>query len=155
MIFNELRNIFDNIFVTIFVIIFISHNFVTLKNYKIQQTNNLMGTNEIVGQNIKLFRDKLGLSQDALANYLGVTREEISYYETGKRIMSTVLLKQVAKLFGVDDYDLFEENPENQQLNVSLAFRAESLTTEDLKQIADFRKIILNYLKMQRIAGDD
>jgi len=114
-----------------------------------------MGTNDSVGQNIRLFRDKLGLSQDALANYLGVTREEISYFETGKRIMNTVLIEKAAKLFGVDDYDLFEENPELQQLNVSLAFRAESINTEDLKQIADFRKIILNYLKMKRVAGND
>ena len=114
-----------------------------------------MGTNDSVGQNIRLFRDKLGLSQEALANYLGVTREEISYFETGKRIMNTVLIEKAAMLFGVDDYDLFEENPENQQLNVSLAFRAETINTEDLKQIADFRKIILNYLKMKRIAEND
>jgi len=114
-----------------------------------------MSTNEIIGHNIKLFREKHGISQDVFANYLGVTREEVSYFENGRRNISTGIIEKSAKLFGVDDYDLYEENPENQQANVALAFRADFINTEDLKQIADFRKIILNYLKMKKVAGDE
>lgn len=119
------------------------------------KTTYRMNNNEIIGRNIKLFREKNGISQDVLANYLGVTRVEVSYFENGKRNISTVIIEKAAKLFGIDDYDFYEENTESQQVNVALAFKADFLNKEDLEQIADFRKIILNYLKMKKVAGDE
>ncbi len=114
-----------------------------------------MSSNEIIGRNIKLFRDKFGITQNILADYLGVNREEISYFENGQRNISTTIIEKAANLFGVDEYDLYEENPEKQQTTVALAFRADYLQAEDMKQIADFRKIILNYIHMKNIACDE
>lgn len=114
-----------------------------------------MSSNEIIGQNIKLFRERFDITQDVFAGYLGVTREEVSYFENGRRNISTEIIEKAAKLFGIDEYDLYEENPENQQASVALAFRADYLETEDLKQIADFRKIILNYIKMKKASCDE
>jgi len=42
----------------------------------------------IIGNNIKLFREKLGLSQLEIANYCGINREVLSYYENGNRDVS-------------------------------------------------------------------
>lgn len=113
-----------------------------------------MERNTIVGANIRRFRERIGLTQEALAQYLNISREEVSYYETGKRQLPTRLVSEAAKLFGVDPYALFEDNPEIAAAGTALAFRAEELSPEDLRQIADFRKIVLNYLKMKALADE-
>jgi len=110
-----------------------------------------MYQNQIIGLNLKSYRVKLGLTQESLAEYLGVSREEISYYENGRRPVSTSLLSKAAKLFGIDEYDFYEEDMSAAKTKVALAFRANELNSSDLHQIADFRKIVLNYLGMKNI----
>lgn len=46
-----------------------------------------MSNNIKLGKNLKLFREKLGLSQQQLADYLEINREEVSYYENAQRNM--------------------------------------------------------------------
>jgi transcriptional regulator with XRE-family HTH domain len=106
--------------------------------------------NNTVGQNIKLFRDKLGLTQDALAQYLQTTREQISYYETGARSITTAHLNSLANLFCVNEYDFYEDDAEKRSVNISFAFRADELKPEDLQSIAQFKKIVRNYLNMKQ-----
>lgn len=109
-----------------------------------------MDQNQVIGFNLKSYRSKLGLTQESLADYLGVSREEISYFENGRRPVSTSLLSKAAKLFGIDEYDFFEEDLSAVETKVALAFRADELDSNDLSQIADFRKIVLNYLSMKK-----
>jgi len=109
-----------------------------------------MDQNNRIGSNIKLYRNKLNLTQESLAAYLNITREEINYYENGKRNIPSSIMTKAAKLFGIEEYDLYEEDENNLQANVAFAFRAEFLNAEDLNHIADFRKIVLNYLKMKK-----
>lgn len=110
-----------------------------------------MTQNEIVGQNISHFRTSLGLSQDDLADYLGIARPMISYYENGSRRIPTDIITKSAKLFGVEEYDLYEADPEIRGAQLSFAFRGEGLSTTDLEQIAKFKKIVLNYLSMKNV----
>ena len=109
-----------------------------------------MDQNQIIGNNIKHFRERMNLSQAQLAQYLGVTREEISYYETGKRSLPSKYLSNAATLFCVDEYDLFEKDPEKHAINVALAFRADAVAPEDLPLIASFQKIVRNYINMKK-----
>ena len=109
-----------------------------------------METENPIAQNIKLYREKIGISQENLANYLGVSRGEVNYYENGKRAVPTNVIEKAAKLFGIDEYDLYSNDIESQQANIAFAFRADYLTIKDLETIADFRKIVLNYLKMTK-----
>lgn len=109
-----------------------------------------MDQNQIIGLNLKRYRESLGLTQDLLANYLGINREEVSYYENGRRAMPTQLLSRAANLFGIDEYDFYESDEATNEVKVSLAFRADTLGAEDLRHIADFRKIVLNYLGMKK-----
>lgn len=106
-------------------------------------------TDETVGQNIRQFRERLGFTQASVADFLGIAREQISYYETGARAVSTDHLQKLADLFGIDAYDLLEADSAQQQVNVNLAFRASDLTAQDLASIARFRRVVNNYLKMQ------
>jgi transcriptional regulator with XRE-family HTH domain len=108
-----------------------------------------MEQNEIIGSNIKNIREAMGLSQEDLAKFLNVKRENISYYETGNRNIPSEIVTKCADLFGVDEYDLMEENAEMQIANVAFAFRADALVADDLPQIASFRKVVKNYLKMK------
>ncbi|ADR23136.1 hypothetical protein MATR_30150 [Marivirga tractuosa] len=114
-----------------------------------------MDQNKLIGLNLKRYRESLGLSQVQLADYLSINREEISYYENGKRTMPVKLIEKAAKLFGIDEFDLYESDPEHNDAKVALAFRADSLGKEDLEQIADFRKIVLNYLAMKKAAVNE
>ena len=95
----------------------------------------------------------MNLNQDVLAKYLGVKREIISYYETGSRQAPLDILEKLADFFGVELVDLITDNKE--LLNIKLAFelRSEELKKEDLETIAGFKKIVLNYLKMQDLTS--
>ena len=108
-----------------------------------------MNQNTIIGNNIKQLREKMDLSQAVFAEYLGTTREEVSYYENGRRTMPSALIAKAAALFCVDEYDLFEQDPEFQTLNIALAFRADQILPEDLPFIANFQKIVRNYINMK------
>lgn len=104
--------------------------------------------NKTIGQNIKALRGKLRLTQENLAEYLGIDRVNISYYENCERRIPVVHLNKLADLFGVELHDLLTEDLVNQSLNVSFAFRATNLTNEDLQNIAQFKRIVKNYLKL-------
>jgi len=107
-----------------------------------------MSHNQTIGLNIAKYRKLLNLSQQALADYLNVKREVISYYETAERTIPTKVISKIAKLFGVTEYDLYQSDSKESQLN--FAFRANNLTTDDLESIAEFKNIAMNYLKMKR-----
>lgn len=114
-----------------------------------------MSSNTLIGRNLQRYREQSGLTQEALAQYLGISREEVSYYETGKRTFPTRLITDAVRLFGIDEYDLLETDPESSKVKIALAFRAGDLSTEDLRHIADFRKIVLNYVEMRKILSHD
>lgn len=114
-----------------------------------------MNQNIIIGNNIRQLRERMKLSQSQFAEYLGVTREEVSYYENGHRAIPSKLISKAAALFCVDEYDLFEQDPEVQTLNIALAFRADNVASEDLPQIANFQKIVRNYIHMKMKLSHD
>lgn len=105
--------------------------------------------NMVVGQNIRLLREELGLTQDALAQYLNIPREQVSYYENGSRSVPTAQLSRLADLFCLQEYDFYESDPSKRKTNIAFAFRAESLEPQDLSGIAQFKKIVRNYLNMK------
>ena len=114
----------------------------------------IMPDNQIIGRNIQLFRERLGLSQDEVASYLKIKRELISYYENGNRTIPSALLNRLANLYGVDPYDLYDAGSSNHTAQLAFAFRSGELPLEALDQIARFKKIVLNYLHMSKTLSD-
>lgn len=114
--------------------------------------SNIMESTLSVAGNLLALRQRHGLTQESLANYLGVARPTISYYETGERNVPLEHLEKLANFFGIDTYDLLEENTENQQSMIAFAFRADELNSEDMNGIAAFRKVVRNYLKMKEVS---
>ena len=114
-----------------------------------------MGKPNLASANIKVLRNKIGLTQEDVAKYLGIQREIISYYETGSRDISLEHYEKLADLFGVELQDLLETDLTLVKVNEAFAFRATEITNEDLKQIVIFRKIVKNHLKMFKALGQD
>lgn len=112
-------------------------------------------TIQIIGRNIQMLRTKIGLTQEALAQYLGTSREQVAYYESGSRMVSSSHLSKLADLFCMNEYDFFEEDITNRKINIAFAFRADILQPEDLASIAKFKKIVRNYLNMKKASGNE
>lgn len=60
----------------------------------------------LVGERVKDLRAQRGLSQEALAARVGVSRKTVSNWETGETTVSTAHLGAIAVALGVDEADL-------------------------------------------------
>jgi transcriptional regulator with XRE-family HTH domain len=103
---------------------------------------------------LKLYREKMGFTQENLAKFLDIKREMISYFETGERAPSMDQYEKLAELYSIDIIDFFEENEELAKTNIAFAFRASQFEDEDLQKIAEFKKIIFNHLKLNQLKGE-
>ena len=112
-----------------------------------------MDQDKYIGSNILNYRKIQGLSQQQLADYLGVTRELISLIETGSRDISMSNLIKLADLFGIELEELLEEDQSIKEANVAFAFRSDN-NSADLSNIASFKRIVLNYLKMEKLKDE-
>lgn len=108
----------------------------------------------IIGRNLKLFRVATGITEQMLADLLGIQRSAYANYEAGTREMPLPQLERVADLFGCELSSLFEENAREEDILLS-AFRATDLNPSDLSQIADFKGVVKSYLKMKRLQGNE
>ena len=63
-----------------------------------------------IGKNIKLYRNKKGISQEELANSVFVSNIHISYVETGAKVPSLELLILIANALDVSADDLLVDN---------------------------------------------
>src|ERR1051326_4032490 len=61
----------------------------------------------VVGQNIRMYRKRLGLSQSELGRRIGVAQQQIQKYEDGGNALSAARLSQIAVALGVPVPSLF------------------------------------------------
>jgi transcriptional regulator with XRE-family HTH domain len=64
-----------------------------------------------VGNNVRVKRTKLGLSQDNIANQLGLSLAEYQQYAFGVHRFGAERLLKLARLFSVGPQDFFESVP--------------------------------------------
>lgn len=112
---------------------------------------NNMKTQDLIRKNLTALRNKRGLSQEEVAAYLKISRPLISYYENGEREIPLPHLEKLSDLYGVEMVDLMSEDSEFKQASFAFAFRTNGLAEADLQSIADFQKIVKNYLKLKSI----
>ena len=65
-----------------------------------------MGNENTIGQRIKAARKKCGMTQEQLANLIGIKRATISKYESGLIEPSVTQIRKLASWLGVDFYSL-------------------------------------------------
>ena len=63
-----------------------------------------------MGEKIKYLRQQRDISQEVLADYLGVTFQAVSKWETGTAMPDIVLIPAIASFFGVSTDELFDYN---------------------------------------------
>ncbi|MCE5320824.1 MAG: helix-turn-helix transcriptional regulator [Bacteroidales bacterium] len=102
----------------------------------------------MLSDNIRALRKKTGYTQEQIAEYLGVSTAAVTQYETSTRTVPSSVVSKLALLFNVDEYELYQKDPQQQQLLSAFAFRADDLQIQDLKSISEFKKIVLNYFHL-------
>jgi transcriptional regulator with XRE-family HTH domain len=100
------------------------------------------------GTILKACREGNNLSQEAVASFLSIKRELLSYYESDTREAPLDVLEKLANLYGADLADFFETENNQIKANIAFAFRANGIEESDLNQIAQFRKAVKNYFKI-------
>ncbi|MDD4404050.1 MAG: helix-turn-helix transcriptional regulator [Parabacteroides sp.] len=102
-----------------------------------------------------MLRDKYNFTQVQIASYLNITSSAVNQYESGVRPVPADVVSKLAVLFNVDEYDLYEEDPQQQNLMTAFAFRADELTDEDIKSVSAFRKIVTNYFHLSNALSNE
>lgn len=106
-------------------------------------------SNILIGRKIKALREKAGLNQTQLAQFLGIDQTTISKCETGERQFQVDHLERLGDLFGLPLIDLV--NAETPAAHIQIAFRANGMQVEDLNAIADIQRIALNLDEMHAL----
>lgn len=60
-----------------------------------------------IGLRIKELREKKNLSQEELAGIIGVTKQMISHYESGKNVPRSGNIKKIAKVFNITEEEFY------------------------------------------------
>lgn len=107
-----------------------------------------------MGEKIKLLRKKKGLSQESLAQALGVSFQAVSKWETGNTTPDVALVPAIAAFFGVSTDTLFDYNVLDIErkaweickaaapLRASEPERAEAMLREGLRQFPGNEKLL-------------
>lgn len=81
--------------------------------------NNEKSCKEIFAERLKLLRSEKGLSQEALAKDLGISKGSLGFYETCKNIPSIEVLNDVSKYFKVSlDYLLGRSDARTTEIDI-------------------------------------
>ena len=113
------------------VLIFHKCNVMSEKNFK-----------KLFGERIRFLRNIAGLSQEKLAEKIGLSTKTISYIENGKNTVSFNKLPLIADGLGVPVYKLFvfADGENNREIADKLLVSA---TDKEINSITEVIKIIL------------
>jgi transcriptional regulator with XRE-family HTH domain len=102
----------------------------------------------MLSKNIRSLRNNSSYTQAKIANYLDVTTSTIHQYENDARLIPAASISKLALLFNVEESELYQPNPQQQQILSVFAPYTNQLVQEDLKTISAFKKIVSNYLHL-------
>ena len=70
-----------------------------------------------IGKNITAFRKDAGMTQEELANQIGVSAQAVSKWETGVSMPDILLLPVIADVFGITVDEIYTGKKEQSELN--------------------------------------
>ena len=100
-----------------------------------------------IGQNIRTLRQKRGLTQEALAEQLGVSFQAVSKWETGANTPDISLLPQIAGVFSVSIDSLFSD------MLTEHTIHYEQIEDDDIIRVIQMRGT--RVLKVDRVLSPD
>lgn len=94
-----------------------------------------------IGQRIRKYRKANGMSQEQLAERIGISVTHMSHIETGNTKLSLPVFVDIARTLEVQTDDLLNEKIENKTTSFEeLADILESCSTQQLRIITDMAK---------------
>ena len=106
---------------------------------------------ERLGARLREAREYLGLSQELVADKLGIPRASISAIETGKRKVSSLELRELARLYKRSISEFLPEGREPKTQQEDETVRALFRTTRSLSE--EDRQQVLRFAQFLRAAG--
>jgi len=88
-----------------------------------------MLTNEEIGDRLREFRKRRGLTQEQLSEKIGVTFQQIQQYENGSSRLNSDRLQQIAMALDIPIGALFDDGDER------------ALTEDEMKLVRGFRSL--------------
>ena len=111
--------------------------------------------NKTIAKNFKVFREFNKFTQEQVSTFLCLNnRSTYSNYESGEREAPLEILEKCADLYGCDLSMFFEENEESVKDMLICSFRVDDLESTDIKEIAAFKNIVKNYLKLNSLLSE-
>lgn len=109
--------------------------------------------NKQVGQVVRETRETLGMTQEFVADHIGVPRSAVSEIESGKRELSATELFSLAKLFGEPMEHLLgiEQHSPDEDL---VMLRAEAVTPETRLELKRFVRQCEQYHELEETVGE-
>ncbi len=99
--------------------------------------------NATVGANVKRLRKRGGLTQEHVAQYLGIDQTLVSKVEAGQRSLGVASLERLCDLFFCTLDDLLDDGPQTSEAK-AVAFRADGFGVDDLQALAAIGRIVRN-----------
>jgi Zn-dependent peptidase ImmA (M78 family)/DNA-binding XRE family transcriptional regulator len=103
---------------------------------------------DLIGHNLKTAREAAGLSQEQLAQKLGVSRATLSAIENGHAAIDSTKLIDAARLLGRPVADFFSEKIEE----LALLYRAAENAVAPESALIDFERFCRAYRELEEIA---
>lgn len=97
---------------------------------------------QALARRLRESREYLGLSQEAVAEYLGVPRASVSAIEAAKRKVSSMELRDLARLYRTSVEQLLGEEQEEDPVAGALYRTARDLRQEDREQVLRFAEFL-------------
>ena len=105
----------------------------------------------IISNNLKELRVDNNFDIDIIADFLHISSNTYRNYESGTSEIPVKHMEKLADFYGLDAYDFYDENLDVKNNPLTFAFRAENLQVQDLNEIANFKKIVKNYKKLNSL----
>ena len=105
----------------------------------------------LIADNIRRMREVSGYTQENVAGFLDIGRSAYANYEAGEREIPLAVMEKLADLYGCELYDLYTEDEAALAGMLVTAFRVDTLSPEDMAQVAAFKRIVKNSLKMDNL----
>ncbi|OPG16965.1 helix-turn-helix domain-containing protein [Ferroacidibacillus organovorans] len=108
-----------------------------------------MEENEIlkrtIASRLRETREYLGLSQQTVADYVGIPRAAVSAIESGKRKVDTMELERFSKLYKYPVSHFYGDEQDGEDATVQLLARtAKDLSDTDREQVLKFAQFLKN-----------
>lgn len=100
---------------------------------------------EKFNENLKIARERKGISQKDMAESIGVAKSTYSLYESGNREPNVQTIKKIADVLNVSADELLGLNEE--PITIAAHFDGDEYTEEELDEIRQFAEFVKNRRK--------